>query len=291
LNGFEEEGETPTSQAPSALGSRDRWRDHPSFTAGPTSQAPSALGSRDRWRDHPSSTAPIIGITTYLQQAQTGVWDVPAAFLPEVYLDSVTSAGGVAVLLPPQSAAGAIVDRVLDSIDGLVLSGGADIDPARYGQRPHEKTAAPRPDRDEWEFALIRGAIERRMPFLGICRGAQVLNVALGGTLHQHVPDLVGSERYQPAPAEFGAVDVTVSGHSRLAEVLGGAAANLTVHCYHHQSLDRVADGLAITALSDDGVIEAVELETVPFGIAVQWHPEQDAADRRLFEGLVNASR
>ncbi len=256
----------------------------------PTSQAPSALGSRIRRRDSHSSTAPIIGITTYLEQAQTGVWDVRAAFLPEVYLDSVTDAGGIAVLLPPQPVSAEIVDRVLDSIDGLILSGGADVDPALYGRPAHERTSEPRVDRDGWEIALIRRAVERGIPFLGICRGAQLLNVALGGTLHQHLPDVVGTERYQPAPAVFGDVDVTVSDGSRLAEVLGHAAADLTVQCYHHQAIAEVAEALAVTALSDDGVIEAVELSTVPFGIAVQWHPEQDAADRRLFEGLVRAS-
>ncbi|HEV7957252.1 MAG TPA: gamma-glutamyl-gamma-aminobutyrate hydrolase family protein [Marisediminicola sp.] len=234
---------------------------------------------------------PIIGITTYLERAQTGAWDVRAAFLPAVYLDGVTEAGGIAVLLPPQPASDEIVDRVLDSIDGLVLSGGADVDPARYGQEAHEKTAIPRADRDAWEHALIRRAIDREVPFLGICRGAQLLNVALGGTLHQHLPEIVGSEKYQPAPAEFGTVDVLVSKESRLSAVLGRTASNLSVRCYHHQALARVADALTVTALSEDGVIEAVELSGLPFGIAVQWHPEQDAADRRLFEGLVEAAR
>lgn len=236
------------------------------------------------------SPKPIIGISTYREQAQTGVWDVRAAFLPEVYLDSVTDAGGIAVLLPPQPVSDEVIERILDSIDGLVLSGGADVDPALYGQERHEKTAEPRTDRDAWEQALIRGAIKRELPFLGICRGAQVLNVALGGTLHQHLPEIVGSEKYQPAPAQFGPVDVFVSRDSRLSEVLGRTASNLSVQCYHHQALDSVADGLTVTALSEDGVIEAVELAGVPFGIAVQWHPEQDAADRSLFAGLVKAA-
>lgn len=238
-----------------------------------------------------SEAAPLIGVTTYLEQAQTGVWDVRAAFLPDAYVQSVTAAGGIAVLLPPQPVSDAVVDRVLDSIDGLVLSGGADVDPALYGQQPHEKTSPPRADRDAWEQALIRRAVERRIPFLGICRGAQLLNVALGGTLHQHLPDVVGSEKYQPGPAQFGAVDIFVSRNSRLAGVLGRAAMNLNVQCYHHQALDTVADGLTVTSLSEDGVIQAVEMADLPFGIAVQWHPEQDAVDRRLFEGLVKAAR
>ena len=233
----------------------------------------------------------IVGITTYLEQSQSGVWDLRASFLPEIYLTAVTDAGGIAVLLPPQPVSAAIVERVLDSIDALVLSGGADVDPALYGQEPHERTAVPRTDRDAWEQALIRGAIARNIPFLGICRGAQLLNVALGGSLHQHLPDVIGSEKYQPAPAKFGRVEVTVSRDSRLSEVLGATADNLTVHSYHHQALDRVADGLEVSARSDDGIVEAVELSTVPFGIAVQWHPEEDAADRRLFHALVEAAR
>jgi len=239
----------------------------------------------------PGATAPIVGITTYLEQARTGVWDVRSAVLPQVYLNSVTDAGGVAVLLPPQPVTAEAVDRVLDSVDALVLSGGADVDPALYGQDPHERTSEPRSDRDAWEIALLRGAIERDLPFLAICRGAQLLNVALGGTLHQHLPDVVGSERYQPGGGVFGAVDVTVTGPSLLAGVLGGEAAGLTVQCYHHQALDRVARGLTVTAVSDDGVIEAVELPEGTFGVGVQWHPEEDAADRRLFAALVAATR
>lgn len=249
------------------------------------SSGSSAAGATD------APTPVVVGITTYLERSQTGVWDVRASFLPEVYLDAVTDAGGVAVLLPPQPVSDSIVDRVLDSIDALVLSGGADVDPSLYGQAPHEKTAPPRTDRDAWEQALIRGAIARNIPFLGICRGAQLLNVALGGTLHQHLPDIVGSEKYQPAPAQFGRVEVTVSRESRLSEVLRETADNLTVHCYHHQALDRVADGLAVTAVTDDGVIEAVEVSSVSFGVAVQWHPEEDPADRRLFHALVEAAR
>jgi putative glutamine amidotransferase len=238
-----------------------------------------------------TATAPIVGITTYLEQARTGVWDVRSAVLPQVYLNSVTDAGGIAVLLPPQPLTPDAVDRVLGSVDALVLSGGADVDPALYGQDPHERTSEPRSDRDEWELALLRGAIERDLPFLAICRGAQLLNVALGGTLHQHLPDVVGSERYQPGGGVFGPVDVTVSGPSLLADVLGGEAAGLTVQCYHHQALDRVARGLAVTAVSEDGVVEAVELPAARFGVGVQWHPEEDAADRRLFAALVAATR
>jgi len=239
----------------------------------------------------PAASAPLIGITTYLEQAQSGVWDLRASFLPKVYLDAVTDAGGIAVLLPPQPVSPAIARTVLASLDGLIVAGGADVDPARYGQEPHPRTGAPRTDRDEWEDALLTEAIATELPFLGICRGAQVLNVALGGTLVQHLPDVVGSDRYQPSAAVFGEGEVSVEPGSRLANVLGDEAGTLPVHYYHHQALDVVAEGLTVTARSEDGVIEAVELESVPFGLGVQWHPEENAADRRLFAGLVEAAR
>ena len=238
-----------------------------------------------------SDRPPLIGVTTYLERAQTGVWDLPASFLPKVYLDAVTDAGGVAVLLPPQPVSPEIARAVLSALDGLIVSGGADVDPRRYGQAPHERTGAPRTDRDEWEDLLLTAAVELELPFLGICRGAQMLNVALGGTLVQHLPDVVGSDAYQPAPSVFGEAEATVEPGSKLAAVLGDAGDPLPIHVYHHQALDEVAPGLRVTARTGDGVIEAVELETVPFGIGVQWHPEENAADRRLFAGLVEAAR
>jgi putative glutamine amidotransferase len=255
---------------------------------------PSTGGNRGNGADAavpvPAASAPLIGVTTYLERAQTGVWDVPASFLPKVYLDAVTDAGGIAVLLPPQPVSREIARSVISALDGLIVAGGADVDPARYGQEAHPRTGAPRTDRDAWEDALLAEAIATELPFLGICRGAQVLNVALGGTLVQHLPDVVGTEKYQPAPAVFGEGEVTVEPGSRLEAALGGSQ-TLPVHFYHHQALDHVADGLTVTARSDDGVIEAVELDSVPFGLAVQWHPEENAADRRLFAGLVEAAR
>ena len=239
----------------------------------------------------PAASTPLIGVTTYLEQSQTGVWDVRASFLPKVYIDAVTDAGGIAVLLPPQPADDAVARAVLGALDGLIVSGGADVDPRRYGQAPHERTGAPRADRDEWEDLLLTAAVELELPFLGICRGAQMLNVALGGTLVQHLPDVVGSDAYQPAPSVFGETEATVEPGSKLAAVLGDAGAPLPIHVYHHQALDEVAPGLRVTARTDDGVIEAVELDTVPFGLGVQWHPEENAADRRLFAGLVEAAR
>jgi putative glutamine amidotransferase len=251
----------------------------------PTSQAPSALASRDR----PGSGAPIIGLTTYLEQAQTGVWDVQAAFLPKVYFEAITRVGGIAVLLPPQPVSEEIANRVLDGLDGLLITGGKDVDPARYGQEPHPTTDTPRTDRDAWEDALLTAAIARELPFLGVCRGAQVLNIARGGTLHQHLPEVIGTEKYQLGGGTFGRVDVEADADSAVGRLVGTDP--LEVAVYHHQAIDRVGEGLRVTARTEDGVIQAVELESVPFGVAVQWHPEQTGDDLRLFAGLVHAAK
>ena len=231
--------------------------------------------------------SPIIGLTTYLEQAQTGVWDVPASFLPKVYFEAVNKAGGIAVLLPPQPVDAEIAVRVLEGLDGLIITGGKDVDPARYGPDAHPETDDPRPDRDAWEDALLTAAIAAELPFLGICRGAQLMNVALGGTLHQHLPEVVGSTRYNLGGGEFAQNEVTVEG-SRLAAMIGESVVGRS---YHHQAIDELAEGLVVTARSDDGVIQAVELPGHPFGLGVQWHPEQDDEDIRLFEGLVDAAR
>jgi putative glutamine amidotransferase len=236
-----------------------------------------------------SDRLPLIGLTTYLERAKTGVWDVPASFLPKVYFDAVERAGGIAVLLPPQAVSDAIADRLLDSLDGLILTGGKDIEPARYGQDAHPETDEPRRDRDAWEDALLRRAIEREIPFLGICRGAQVLNVVRGGTLLQHLPDVVGDRRYQAGQGIFNHVEVDVEQNSRLASLL--VSDELDVPVYHHQAIDELGDGLVVTARTPDGTIEAVELSSVPFGVAVQWHPEESPEDIRLFAGLVDAAR
>lgn len=237
-----------------------------------------------------TTRAPIIGITSYLEQAQTGVWDVPAVFLPQVYLNAVTSVGGVAVVLPPQPIDAGTARELVASLDGLILSGGADLNPASYGQAAHERTGAPRDDRDEFEAAVLRAAIDAELPFLGICRGAQVLNVALGGTLEQHLPDLVGDDRYQIGKGVFNPIEVEVDPESKIAEVYGDDR-RATAHLYHHQGLGAIGDGLSVTSRTNDGVIESIELTSVPFGLAVQWHPEENTDDRRLFAGLVSAAR
>lgn len=245
---------------------------------------PAAVPSR-----RSGSGSPVIGLTTYLEQAQTGVWDVQAAFLPKVYFEAITRVGGIAVLLPPQPVSPEIAERVLDGLDGLVITGGKDVDPARYGQEPHPTTDTPRRDRDAWEDALLTAAIARELPFLGICRGAQMLNIARGGTLHQHLPEVIGTEKYQLGGGNFGHIEVSIDKDSEVARLVGTDPLGVAV--YHHQAIDRVGHGLRVTARSDDGVIQAVELTDVPFGVAVQWHPEQTAEDLRLFAGLVEAAR
>lgn len=227
-------------------------------------------------------------MTTYLEQAQTGIWDVRAGFLPQIYFDGVTRAGGIAVLLPPQPVNDDIAARVLDGLDGLVITGGKDVDPSRYGQPRHPMTDEPRTDRDAWEFTLLAGALRRGMPVLGICRGAQVLNVALGGSLHQHLPDVVGHSRHQAGNALFSTSTVRTVPGTRLASLIGESSDE---QCYHHQAIARLGDGLIASAQDADGVIEAVELPGDNFVLAVQWHPEERLNDLRLFAGVVEAGK
>jgi putative glutamine amidotransferase len=224
-----------------------------------------------------SDRRPVIGITTYIERARYGAWDVDAALLPRTYVDTVAAAGGNPVLLPPLGFAD------VSFLDGLVIAGGADVDPARYGEATHPETLGLRPDRDETEFALVESALAAGLPLIGVCRGMQVLNVVLGGTLTQHVPDVTGTSTHRPVIGQFGRTDVKMAPGSMVADILGDAA---SVSCSHHQAIDRLGDGLTITARSADGVVEAVELAGADFALGVQWHPEQDA-EVRLFKALV----
>jgi putative glutamine amidotransferase len=237
---------------------------------------------------------PVIGLTTYLQPAQTGVWDVRASFLPAIYFEGVGLAGGISVLLPPQPVDALIAERVLDGIDGLIITGGRDVDPAAYNSPRHPTTDEPGTDsrtRDAFEFALLQGAVRRGMPVLGICRGAQVLNVALGGTLHQHLPDVVGHTRHQQGNAVFTTSSITTVPGTRVESLVGPTT---DAQCYHHQAIDRLGDGLIVSASDADGVIEAVEFDPArhphSWVVAVQWHPEERLDDLRLFAGLVSAA-
>lgn len=230
-------------------------------------------------------------MTTYLERARCGIWDVRASFLPENYIQSVTRAGGMVVLLPPQPANQAAIEEVLNRIDGLIIAGGRDVDPRLYGQKSHETTDNPAEDRDAWEIALLQSALSNGVPYLGVCRGAQVLNVALGGTLHQHVPDVVGHTGHQVAKATFNTNTVNTEPGSKTEQIMGSSC---EVRCYHHQAIDQVGEGLTVTGRDADGMIEAIEVQpegsTDPWAIGVQWHPEQNLDDLRIFEGHVKAA-
>lgn len=228
---------------------------------------------------------PLIGLSTYREQARWGVWDQRADLLPTVYADAIEAAGGVPVLLPPTTpyddAAAAAVAR----LDGLIISGGADVSPQRYDEDPHDRTTNWREDRDSWELALLGAADDAGLPVLGVCRGMQVMAVHTGGTLEQHVPDLVGHDRHNPAPGVFGDTSVSVAPESRLAALIGTTH---TVQCHHHQAV-RNHPGFTAVAWADDGVLEAMEATGDRLCVAVQWHPEV-AADAGLFRAIVEAA-
>ncbi|WP_035772070.1 gamma-glutamyl-gamma-aminobutyrate hydrolase family protein [Arthrobacter sp. Br18] len=235
----------------------------------------------------PDAYRPKIGLTTYWQPARWGVWDDTAAIVPGAYVRAVVEAGGTPLLLPP---VGTDTD-VLDLLDGLIVVGGVDVDPASYGAAPHPSTIS-QPERDDHDITLTRAALDAHLPLFAICRGAQVLNVALGGTLHQHLPDVrADAVKYQPAPGIFGSVDFTTEPGSIARHLLGARASS---PCYHHQGLDHVADGLRVTARAVDGTVEAVENSggaDSGWVLGVQFHPEENGQDRRLFGGFVDAAR
>lgn len=224
---------------------------------------------------------PVIGITSYVESARWGAWDARAALIPQTYLRMIVEAGGRAVILPPDDAD---AKDLMGRLDGLVLAGGADVDPARYGASAHPLTVS-RPDRDAGEFAALTAALDAQLPVLGVCRGMELLAVAYGGTLHQHLPDLLGNARHQPAPGVFGVHPARFLAGSRVAAAMGEFA---DVNTYHHQAVDDPG-GLQVTGWADDGVIEAVEDPTRDFVVGVQWHPEE-AGDVRPFAGLVRAA-
>jgi putative glutamine amidotransferase len=237
-----------------------------------------------------NTVKPVIGLSTYAEPARWAAWHAPAALLPLNYAEQVAAAGGVPVLLPPVPGIAAAVSR----LDGLVLTGGGDIDPARYGAAPHPRTGAASAERDQAELDLLAAALAARLPVLGICRGLQLLNIARGGTLHQHLAGQgrAGDAGHTPRPGTFGSHPVRVAAGSMLAGILE-ADLPLTVPTAHHQAIGRLGAGLTATAWASDGVIEAAELtdgEHHPFVLAVQWHPEA-GDDPRLFQALVAAAQ
>jgi putative glutamine amidotransferase len=224
---------------------------------------------------------PLIGITSYVEQARWGVWDVKAALVPYSYVQQVNDAGGRAVLIPPASESA----EVLRALDGLLLAGGADIDPDQYGAKAHPETVGLRLDRDASELGLLDAALSQNLPVLGICRGMQLMSVAAGGRLHQHLPELVGHEDHRPEVGVYGEHPVRIDPASRLGGIIGDAA---SVRSYHHQGVTD-AGKLAVVAWAADDTIEAVEDPSRRFAIGVLWHPEV-SDDPRIFEALVGAA-
>jgi len=229
---------------------------------------------------------PLIGLSTYRERAKWGAWDTSADMLPSEYALAVEAAGGAPLLLPPTQPYARVAATVVAKLDGLIISGGADVDPERYSAAAHPRTGTPARDRDAWEFALLDAAAELAIPVLGICRGMQVMAVHAGGALDQHVPDLVQHEDHNPGGDTYGRTGVTVIEGSRLAALVGGTP---PVACHHHQSV-REHPGFTAVAFAEDGLMEAMEDGGHPFRIAVQWHPEVDA-DRGLLGGLIEAAR
>ena len=228
-----------------------------------------------------------VGICAAVERARWGVWDQTIALAPLGYATAVQRAGGVALILPPDGRPEAATE-VLEHIDALLLAGGADVDPATYGAEAHPETNNTRPDRDAFEVALTQSALERGMPVLGVCRGMHVLNVALGGTLIQHLPDVVGHNDHRHTPGTFSDHEVRLQPGSLTARAIG--AERTAVKSHHHQGLDRLGEGVVATGWSEpDDVVEAIELEGRPYALGVLWHPEEDERSR-VIGSLVGAA-
>ena len=232
---------------------------------------------------------PVIGICTYLDTVRWGVWEDRAAMVPAGYVGAVQRAGGVAVLLPPDAAAIEDPDPVLDLLDALILAGGVDVGPASYGAEPHPETDEANEERDAFELALASRALARDVPVLGICRGMQVLNVAAGGTLHQHLPDVVGHEAHRHTPGVFNDHDVRLEDGSLAARAAGEELHATKSH--HHQGVDALGEGFVVTGWSTlDELPEAIERPERRFALGVQWHPEVDETSR-MIAALVEEAR
>ncbi|MFN2488676.1 MAG: gamma-glutamyl-gamma-aminobutyrate hydrolase family protein [Actinomycetota bacterium] len=228
---------------------------------------------------------PVIGITCYVEEASWTVWRGPAALIPLTYVRAVEAAGGRPVLVPPSPVA---VDETLAALDGIIFSGGADLDPQLYGAERHRETTGMRPDRDRSELPLLEAALERDVPVLAICRGMQLLNVAKGGELRQHLDDGRDGVVHRRSPGVFARHEVSIAADSSLAGLLGDRPMVLS---HHHQAPDRLGRGLEAVAWAEDDTIEGIEDPSRAFAVGILWHPEE-GEDRALFEALVKrASR
>jgi putative glutamine amidotransferase len=223
---------------------------------------------------------PLIGVCAAVEKASFGVWkDEPATLLPLSYARAIHGAGGMIALLPPDRRATEDPDEMLDRIDALVLGGGADIDAESQGVEAHPETIGTNPDRDRFEIALAQKALERGIPLLGVCRGMQILNLACGGTLNQHLPERLGHDRHRPVPGVWAEHDVRIEPGSLAATAAGTEL--LTVKSHHHQGVDSIPDPLSPSAwATDDESVEAIESEDGEFVLGVLWHPEEDLEDR-----------
>jgi putative glutamine amidotransferase len=231
-----------------------------------------------------SGIRPLIGITSYDEPVAWGAWNVDAVLVPTAYVRAVERAGGRPLVIPPADNG---VAETLAVLDGLVFSGGGDVDPDAYGAEPHNETRGVNSKRDEAELALLRAALDWELPLLAVCRGSQVFNVALGGDLVQHLPELVGHDRHLHTPGEFADHDVRVEPATRVGAILGDRS---PVKSHHHQAFGRLGGNLREAAWADDGTLEAIEDPTRPFAVGVLWHPEE-GQDLALFEALVEEAR
>jgi putative glutamine amidotransferase len=233
---------------------------------------------------------PAIGICAALERARWGPWDDTVTMLPSSYARAVQAADAMALLLPPDEAATEAPDAVLDLLDALILAGGGDVDPSTYGAAPHPETSGARIERDRFEIALARRALQRDMPLLGVCRGMEILNIALGGTLVQHLPDCLGSNEHRHTPGAFADHEVRLEPGSLAARAAG--AEQLAVRSHHHQGVDELGEGLVPSGWSaSDDLVEAIELPGHRFALGVLWHPEEEEERSGVIAALVESAR
>jgi putative glutamine amidotransferase len=234
---------------------------------------------------------PAIGICTAIEQARWGAWDRVVNLLPSPYASKIRAAGGIPLLLPPPEhpREELAVSEVVERLDALMLAGGSDLDPGSYGQSPHPTVGPTWPQRDRFEIELAREALRREVPVLGVCRGMQALNVALGGALVQHLPDELGDERHVERHGTFSEHDVRLQPGSLAARAAGGD--RISVKSHHHQGVSELGEGLVATGWDDAGTIEAIELPGHRFALGILWHPEEEDGEPAVIAALIEAAR